>query len=60
MYEIPDVREVCEKLSLERSTFAQVFGVSPRTVESWEQGRRRPGGAAGVLLRIANTNPRSY
>jgi putative transcriptional regulator len=55
--EIPDVREVRKKLKLKRADFAQMLGVSPRTLESWEQGKRQPSGAAGILLRIAVKNP---
>lgn len=53
-HEIPDVRTVRKQLNLRRKDFAELLGISPRTLESWEQGKRRPGGAAGVLLRIAN------
>jgi putative transcriptional regulator len=42
---------------LKRADFAQLLGVSPRTLESWEQGKRQPSGAAGILLRIAVKNP---
>lgn len=52
------VSSVRHKLNLPRSEFAKVLGVSPRTVEGWEQGRRVPGGAVGVLLRIAERNPK--
>ena len=55
--EIPDVREVRKQLNLKRADFAELLGVSPRTLESWEQGKRQPSGAAGVLLRIAVKNP---
>ncbi len=55
--EIPDVREVRKQLNLKRADFAQLLGVSPRTLESWEQGKRQPSGAAGILLRIAVKNP---
>jgi putative transcriptional regulator len=49
---------VRHKLNLPRSEFAKILGVSSRTVESWEQGRRVPGGAVSVLLRIAERNPK--
>jgi putative transcriptional regulator len=53
------VSSVRHKLNLPRSEFAKVLGVSSRTVESWEQGRRVPGGAVSVLLRIAERNPKA-
>jgi putative transcriptional regulator len=56
--ETPDVREARANLKLPRAEFARVMGVSPRTVEGWEQGRRRPSGAASLLLRIAVKHPR--
>ncbi|HTN71518.1 MAG TPA: helix-turn-helix domain-containing protein, partial [Methylomirabilota bacterium] len=38
--------------------FAQLLGVSVRTLQDWEQGRRAPSGAARTLLVVANKNPR--
>lgn len=55
--EIPDFRAVRERLNLGRADLAEMLGVSPRTLESWEQGRRKPSGAASLLLRIAMKNP---
>ena len=37
--------------------FAAALGVSKRTLEQWEQGRRQPSGAASTLLRIAERHP---
>ncbi len=54
-----DVLEVRQKLKLSRSDFAAVMGVSERTLESWEQGRRKPTGAARTLLRVAARHPRT-
>ena len=39
---------------LSQSTFAQLIGVSKRTLQDWEQGRRKPSGAAAALLKIAD------
>lgn len=41
------------KLHLSQSAFAGLMGVSLRTVQDWEQGRRKPSGPAAALLRIA-------
>ena len=53
----PEVRAVREKSGLSQSAFAALLGVSPRTLQDWEQGRRRPTGPARSLLRIADRHP---
>jgi putative transcriptional regulator len=45
------------KLGVYQSAFAQLLGVSVRTLQEWEQGRREPSGAAQTLLRIALKSP---
>ena len=45
------------KLKLSQSAFAGLMGVSLRTVQDWEQGRRKPSGPAVALLRIAEQQP---
>lgn len=52
-----DVKGIREQMDLSQSAFAGVLGVSVRTVQEWEQGRRKPSGAAISLLRIAERNP---
>ena len=42
---------------LSQAEFAAVLGVSKRTLEQWEQGRREPSGAAKTLLKIAERHP---
>jgi putative transcriptional regulator len=42
---------------LSQERFADLLGVSPRTVQEWEQGRRKPSGAARSLLVIAARRP---
>jgi putative transcriptional regulator len=42
---------------LSRQKFAELLGVSPRTLQEWEQGRRHPSGAARSLLAIAARRP---
>jgi putative transcriptional regulator len=54
-----DVLAVRQKLNFSRLEFSSLLGVSPRTLESWEQGKRRPSGAANALLRVAAKNPRA-
>ncbi len=45
------------KLGLSQSKFAAILGISPDTLQNWEQGRRTPTGPAKVLLRIAAKHP---
>ncbi len=42
---------------LSQSEFAALLGVSKRTLEQWEQGRREPSGAAKTLLLVAQNHP---
>ena len=52
-----DVKAIRDKMNLTQSAFAGVLGVSLRTIQEWEQGRRKPSGPAISLLRIAQQNP---
>ena len=45
------------KSGLSQAQFATALGVSKRTLEQWEQGRREPSGAAQTLLKIAERHP---
>ena len=54
---VPPVAEVRQKTGLSQSKFAALLGVSVRTLQDWEQGRRVPSGAARTLLLIAHKNP---
>ncbi len=44
-------------VGLSQTRFAQLLGVSLRTLQEWEQGRREPTGAAQTLLRVAVRSP---
>lgn len=45
------------KVGLSQAAFAKLLGVSVRTLQEWEQGRREPSGAARNLLLIALRTP---
>ena len=56
---VPPISSIREKTGLSQSRFAELLGVSVRTLQEWEQGRRMPSGAARTLLLIAEMNPRA-
>jgi len=45
------------RVKMSQSEFAKLLGVSVRTLQEWEQGRREPSGAALSLIRVANERP---
>lgn len=47
-----------EKSSLSQAQFAALLGISVRTLQDWEQGRREPSAAAKTLIKIAELYPR--
>ena len=53
-------QEIRAKLNLSQAAFAGLMGVSVRTVQDWEQGRRSPSGPAEALLRIADQKPEVF
>ncbi len=53
----PDVKGIRNRTGLSQARFAYLIGVSPKTLQNWEQGRVRPAGPARALLRIVERNP---
>jgi putative transcriptional regulator len=52
-----EIKGIRLALGASQSVFAHVLNVSPKVVQSWEQGARRPTSAALKLLSIARSNP---
>jgi putative transcriptional regulator len=56
---VPPIGRIREATGLSQVRFAKLLGVSVRTLQDWEQGRRAPSGAARTLLMIAARNPQA-
>ena len=56
---VPDVATIREGIGPTHTRFAKLLGVSVRTLQDWEQGRRAPLGAARTLLLVAAKNPQA-
>lgn len=54
---LPPIVEVRQKAGYSQAEFATILGVSVRTLQGWEQGRRNPSGAAKSLIKIAWKKP---
>jgi putative transcriptional regulator len=55
---LPAAAEARASIGLSQQEFAQLLGVSARTLQDWEQGRREPTGAARTLLKVAVKHPK--
>ena len=56
----PEMSEVAHARvvsGLSQVAFASLLGVSVRTLQDWEQGRRKPSGAAKTLFKVAERHP---
>ena len=58
-FDEPDVAAIRAGYGLSQAKFAALLGISVRTLQNWEQGRRHPHGPARVLLRVAARHPRA-
>jgi len=52
-----NVPQLRSRFELTQNKFAKLLGISVSTLRNWEQGRRKPQGAARVLLQIADLHP---
>jgi putative transcriptional regulator len=55
--EISPIVATRQKIGVSQMKFAEMLGVSVRTLQEWEQGRRKPSGAAQSLLILADKKP---
>ncbi len=55
---LPAAAEARGSVGLSQQEFAQLLGVSARTPQDWEQGRREPTGAARTLLKVSVKHPK--
>jgi len=53
----PRVLAMRKTMGLSQRVFAKLVGVSVKTLQNWEQGRRQPSGPAAVLLTVLLTDP---
>lgn len=56
-YDVPDVKAIREKTGLSQMMFAKRLNISFKTLQNWEQGRRKPTGPAVVLISLIEKNP---
>lgn len=54
---VPAIVEIRQNVGMSQAQFAELLGVSVRTLQEWEQGRRKPSGAAASLLVLADKRP---
>lgn len=57
--EAPDVKQIREQYDLSQREFSMLLGISIKTLQNWEQGRRTPHGAARILLQVAAKHPQA-
>lgn len=56
-YEMPNVKEIRAKTGLSQTEFAKKLHISFKTLQNWEQGRRKPTGPAITLMRLLDKDP---
>lgn len=53
-----EIANLRARLNVSQAVFASYLNISPKTVQSWEQGHGKPNGASLKLLSIARKNPK--
>lgn len=53
------IKSIRDKMDLSQSEFSELIGVSIRTLQDWEQGRRKPTRAAIRLIMVAKRHPQA-
>lgn len=56
-FETEEIKDIRKNLNLTQRTFADLVGVSPKTIEAWESGHNKPSGAARRVLEIYSEHP---
>jgi putative transcriptional regulator len=54
-----DVKAIRSRLGLSQAEFSRRYAVSQRSLQEWEQGRRRPEGAVRAYLTVIERNPKA-
>ena len=54
-----DVRRVRKQTGMSQGEFARAFGINPRTLQEWEQGRRKPDATTRAYLAVIQKNRRA-
>jgi putative transcriptional regulator len=57
-YKPVDIKKIRSKVHASQVEMAHMIGVSVKTLQNWEQGRRKPRGPARALLKVFDTNPK--
>lgn len=52
-----DIKKIRVRVGMSQNDFASAFGISPSTLQHWEQGVRKPRGPAQVLLNVVQKEP---
>ena len=56
-YSKEKIKEIRYKNNFTQKTFAEIFGVTPKAIEAWEAGKRRPTSAAQRLFQLMEKDP---
>lgn len=56
-FDAPDIKALRENTGLSQAKFALIIGIPIKTLQNWEQGRRKPKGPAVALLKVFKSDP---